>query len=273
MRIPPATDRKGVAGWNYMILSALADVVQYCPVDVIQNQAMSLIQQTVEGCLKQFIAEDKKTGKHIIRHVNTLENQSLYLEDYVSFSDAQLRLYEITGNEIFKKNALETIDYILNQFMLNKKLHLTSFSHSTAGFDNLVAPTFDQSYRSSVMTFIYLLKRVSVLDAKFAPEEIFGDSFEEFAQFALTNPLGHGEGLRALTYPSEIIRKIEVPLAWLAEADFLEIRNHFFSRFVMTYQNQDSESYQICTRHTCEVQGKGLAQFKELFKIQEASRE
>jgi uncharacterized protein YyaL (SSP411 family) len=273
MRIPPATDRKGVAGWNYMILSALADVVQYCPVDVIQNQALTLIQQTVEGCLKQFIVEDKKTGKHIIRHVNTLESQSLYFEDYVSFSDAQLRLYEVSGNEIFKKNALETIDYILNQFMLNQKLHLTAFSSATPGFDNLVAPTFDQSYRSSVMTFVHLLKRVSVFDPKFAPEEIFGDSYEEFAQFALTNPLGHGEGLRALTYPAEIIRKIEVPQAWLENADFLEIRSHFFSRFVMSYQNQDTESYQICTRTSCEVQGKGLSQFKELFKIQEAAHE
>src|SRR5690606_14480621 len=109
----PATDRKGVAAWNYMLLAGLADVVQYCPIDVIQGEALSLIKQTVEGCLQQFIGE--QNGRHVIKHTNTLENQALYLEDYVNFCDAQLRLYEISGNEVFKTNALETLDYTLKQ--------------------------------------------------------------------------------------------------------------------------------------------------------------
>lgn len=273
LRLPPATDRKGIAGWNYMVLSALADVVQYCPVDIIQHQAFNLIQQTVEGCLKQFIVVDKNTGKHTIRHVNTLEGQAQYLEDYVNFSDAQLRLYEISGNETFLKNTLETMDYVLNHFIKDKQVYLTSSENATPGFDNLPAPTFDQSYRSALMTFIHLLNRVSVFDEKFNPEVIFGERYADLAQFTLTNPLGHGEGLRALTYPKEIYRKIEVPQSWLEKKEFLEVRNHFFSRFVISYQNKDEESYQICTRNSCEAQGKGLAKFRELFKIQEAADE
>jgi uncharacterized protein len=273
MRIPPATDRKGVAGWNYMLLSALADVVQYCPVDVIQHQALNLIQQTAEGCLKQFIVTDEKTGKHVIRHVNTLENQSQYAEDYINFSDAQLRLYEISGNETFKKNALETMSYVIENFMKDGQLFVTSLNTPTFGFDNLASPTFDQSYRSTVMTFTQLLNRLTVFDAKFSPEQVFGEKFEEFAQFALTNPLGHGEGLRALTYPRDIYRKIEVPQSWIEKPEFLEMRQHFFSRFVMTYQTQDQESYQICSRTACEVQGKGLENFRALFKVQEANDE
>ena len=273
MRIPPATDRKGIAGWNYMLLSSLADVVQYCPVDVIQHQAIQLIQQTVEGCLKQFIVVDQKSGKHIIRHTNTLENQALFLEDYVSFTDAQLRLYEISGNDVFKKNALETMDYVLGHFIKDQQVYITAIENSTPGFDNLIAPTFDQSYRSSVMTLVHLMNRLSVFDTKFSPEEIFGEKYQDFAQFALTNPLGHGEGLRALTYPKEIYRKIEVPQSWIEKPDFLEVRTHFFSRFVMSYQTQDHESYQICTRNSCEVQGKGLDHFRALFKIQEATNE
>jgi len=208
---------------------------------------------------------------HIIRHVNTLESQALYLEDYVSFSDAQLRLYEISGNETFKKNALETIDYIVQNFIKDKQLYLTALETATPGFDNLVAPSFDQSYRSSVMTFILLLNRASVLDAKFDPEEIFGANYADFAQFSLANPLGHGEGLRALTYPKEIYRKVEVPRAWIEKPEFHEIRNHFFSRFVVTYQERDTESYQICTKNSCELQGKGLANFNEIFKTPDQS--
>ena len=110
---------------------------------------------------------------------------------------------------------------------------------------------------------------MSVIDAKFNPEAIFRERYADFAQFALTNPLGHGEGLRALTYPQDIFRKVEVPLAWLEKPEFLEMRNHFFSRFVLCYQKDDSESYQICTRSVCEVQDKGLDKFRELFKMQE----
>jgi uncharacterized protein len=273
MRVPPATDRKGVAGWNYMLLSALADVVQYCPVDVIQHQALNLIQLTAEGCLKQFIVTDEKTGKHVIRHVNTLENQAQYAEDYVNFSDAQLRLYEISGNETFKKNALETMAYVIENFMHEGQLFQTSLNAPTYGFDNLPVTTFDQSYRSTVMTFTQLLNRLSLFDDKFSPEQVFGEKYQDFAQFALTNPLGHGEGLRALTYPRDIYRKIEVPQSWIEKPEFLEMRQHFFSRFVMTYQTQDNESYQICSRSSCEVQGKGLENFKKLFKVQEGTDE
>lgn len=273
LRMPPATDRKGIAGWNYMLLSALCDVVQYCPLDVIQQQAMGLIQATVEGCLKQFIITEKTTGKHVIRHVNTLDAQALYLEDYVSFSEAQLRLYEISGSETFKVNALETADFIVGNFLKEGRLYLTSIEASTPGFDNLAAPTFDQSYRSSVMTFAHLLNRLAVLDPKYDSVAIFGANYGEFAQFALTNPLGHGEALRALTYPREIYRKVEVPVSWLQNPEFLDMRNHFFSRFVMTYQSADTESYQICTTNSCEVQGQGMHQFKELFKMQEQTNE
>lgn len=273
MRMPPATDRKGVAGWNYLLLSALCDVVQYCPVDVIQQQALNLIQATAEGCLKEFIITDKKTGKHVIRHVNTLENQALYLEDYVNFSDAQLRLYEISGNETFKKNALETASYILESFIKDQRAYVTAINSSTPGFDNVIYPTFDQSSRSSAMTLVHLLHRLSVLDAKFDPESVFGEKYADFAQFALTNPLGHGEALRALTYPKNIYRKIEVPQSWIEKPEFLELRNHFFSRFVMTYHSNGNENYQICTTNACEVQGTGLDKFRELFKMNEADGE
>jgi hypothetical protein len=102
---------------------------------------------------------------------------------------------------------------------------------------------------------------------------VFGDKFADFAQFALTNPLGHGEGLRALTYPKNIYRKIEVPRSWIENPEFLELRNHFFSRFVMTYHAKADETYQICTASACEVQGTGFDKFRELFKMHEGENE
>jgi uncharacterized protein YyaL (SSP411 family) len=268
-RIPPATDRKGISGWNYMLLSALADVVQYCPVDVIRDQAIDLIQSTVEGCLSQFIVE--KDSRHVLRHVNTLTNSALYLEDYVSFAEAQFRLYEITGNDTFKKNAFDSTNFILQNFIKDEEIFITSFGQSTPGIENLTAPFFDQSYRSSAMTLIHLLSRLSVFNPELSPDIVFKKKFPEYAQFVLLNPHGHGEGLKALTYPLNIFRKVEVPRSWLAKKEFIDIRSHFFGRFVMNYHERDDEGYEICTKLACEISGKGLENFKILFENKEES--
>lgn len=270
MRMPPATDRKGLAGWNYMLISALSDVVQYCPVDVIQNEALNLIQATLEGCMKQFLETDKENGRHVIRHSNTLENQALYLEDYVNFTEAQLRLYEITGNQVMKKNALESVDYILKNFMKDGEFYATSFNSRSNQIENLRAPLYDQSYRSSSMVMVHLLSRMSIFDPELSPEKVLGPMYQENTQFILTNPLGHGEGLRAMVYPINIFRKVEVPTSWLEKREFQEMRSHFFSRFVMDYHERDTETFQICTRETCEATGKGFEQFRDLFKMKEA---
>lgn len=270
LRMPPATDKKGISSWNYMLLSALCDVAQYCPIDVIQKQAIGLIQNTVEGCIKQFIQTDHE-NKHVLRHTNTLEKQALYLEDYVSFSEAQLRLYEVTGNEVFKRNCLESVEFILKNFVHEGEMLITEKNHSTPGLPELTAPLYDQSYRSISATFIQLLSRLSVFNPELSPVEIFKSKYQDFAQYVLTNPLGHGEGLRALTYPIEIYRKIEVPLNWLEKAEFIEMRSHFFSRFVLDYHSRQDETFQICTSRHCEESGSGFDHFKTIFHPKEES--
>lgn len=268
LRLPPGTDRKGLAAWNYMLLSALADVVQYCPVDVIKEAAFELIQATAEGCLQQFIKVEQ--GKHVLRHTNTLENQALYLEDYVNFSDAQLRLYEVTGNSVFKKNALESVDFILNNFVQDGQIRVTGLTNSTKGVTNLEAPLFDQSYRSSAMSLVLLLSRLSVIKPELSPKEIFKERYEDFAQFVLSNPFGHGEGLRALTYPTHIYRRIEVPVEWIENPGFREIRSHFFARFVLDYHERKDDSFQVCTAKACEATGTGFDKFQDLFKMKDS---
>jgi uncharacterized protein YyaL (SSP411 family) len=264
-RMPPATDRKGLASWNFMLLSALTDVVQYCQIDVIQNEAFSLIQPTIEGCLKTFLVE--KDGRHLIRHSTTLDDQAIYLEDYVNFAECQLRLYEITGTQIFKSNAIESVDFILKHFLKEGEFYQTALGNSA--FERQRAPLYDQSYRSPVMTLSILLSRLSVFREDFRPEVVFGDKLQDMIQFALTSPLGHGEGLKAFTYPQDIYRKIEIPRAWNELTEFHEMRAHFFSRFILDYHDRSDDSYQVCTRDACEAQGKGFDHFKTLFKVRE----
>lgn len=264
LRLPPTTDRKGIASWNYMMISALCDVIQYCPIDIIQAEAFSLIQATVEGCIKEFIHENN--GRHILKHVNTLDHNTIYLEDYVNFCDAQLRLYEITGNETFKANALEGLDFAIQNFIKDGVIYTTTLEAPTVGIDNLPSPFYDQSYHSSAMLLIHLLRRAELFDNKFNVHALF-PNYEEFAQFALLNPLGHGMGLRTLTYPAPIYRKIEVPQSWLQKPEFLEIRSHFFARFLMSYHHEENEKFQVCNTQSCEVANEGFDNFKKLFTM------
>ncbi len=265
MRMPPVTDRKGIAAWNFMLLSSLADVVQYCPIDVMKNQALAIIEMTLDKCMSQFLTKDSQ-GRHVIKHANTLEKQALYLEDYVNFADAQLRLHEITGNELFKNNSLETLEFVIKNFIQHGDLYSTAITESTPGIENMLSPLFDQSYQSSATTLLYLLARTSVFKPELSPDLLFANKYKDYAQFILMNPLGHGQGLRAMVYPLGIYRKIEVPHAWIEDLEFIELRGHFFSRFIMTYHSRDKESYQICTKDSCEVEGKGLDHFRALFK-------
>ena len=247
-----------------MLISSLCDVIQYCPIDIIQAEAFNLIQATVEGCIKQFIHENN--GRHVLKHTNTLENTSVYLEDYVNFCDAQMRLYEITGNETFKSNALEGLDFTLQNFVKEGIIYTTALEASTQGIENLSSPLFDQSHHSSAMLLIHLLRRAALFDAKFDVLVSF-PQYEELAQFALLNPLGHGMGLRALTYPAPIYRKLEVPQKWIQNPEFLEIRSHFFSRFLMTYHYEENDKFQICNASACEVENVGFENFKKLFTV------
>ncbi len=265
MRIPPSTDRKGIAGQNWMILGALADVVQYCAVAPIKEQAFTMIKDSVEGCLKEFLGTNEATGRHYLKHVNTNDHKTLYLEDYANFADAQIRLYEVTANPVFKVNALEAADFILKNFIKDKKIYQVSLNDPSNGIENLQAPFYDQSYRSPAMTLIQVLSRLQVHNPALSPVEIFGEQFEMFSQYTLSNPLGHGEGLRAMTYPTVIFRKIEVPQEWLSNIEFIDLRSHFFMRFLLDYHTRDNESWQICHATSCEANGKGFNDFKALF--------
>ncbi|MEX1099072.1 MAG: DUF255 domain-containing protein, partial [Bacteriovoracaceae bacterium] len=54
-RIPPMTDNKGVASWNFMLASSLIDVIQYTKIESIRELASGLLKNVVEGIHKTFI--------------------------------------------------------------------------------------------------------------------------------------------------------------------------------------------------------------------------
>ena len=75
-----------------------------------------------------------------------------------------------------------------------------------------------------------------------------------------------GEGLRALTYPTEAMRVLKLPVSWAQRDDFLKFIPYFLPRFIIDYRASETnspqdETFEICTMNACEVKGVGFEEF------------
>lgn len=267
LRIPPSTDNKGVSSWNFMMISALVDVMQYCRIASIRKMASGIFNQVMQGSYETFVKIKEESGKKMssLIHSTTCQQNIPLLEDFVFFAESQLRVYELTGNKTFKENSQQTIELIVREFFNNEKRPQTRAIHTEMpiAHPNQEAPFFDTSFRSPVATLITTIRRLRVL---FKDRSLYQqiDSFiEEYPHAILKNPMAAGEGLRALSYPDAAYKVVQVPVKWLSQEKFLNFMPYFMPRFVLDYHNEKNEQWQICSLKECEIHGSGLDQFIE----------
>ena len=275
-RVPPQTDRKGIASWNFMIMSSLVDVLQYTHIPAIRHKASLIFNQALEGIYKNFLNDNNTSPEGInladgespaekstsIRHTNTLEEGFSFIEDYVFFAEAQLRIYEVTGNPVFKENFKDTLAFIEKEFIDESSILTRPRSLENLHlYPNQRVNAFDSSFRSPTATLIGLYRRAAVL---FLDNEYLATVEkvrETTTHEALKNPIGSGEALRSLTYPDEVYRVVKIPVKWLSEADFASFMNFFQHRFVLDFHSENNDEWQICNMEACELQGEGLQNF------------
>ncbi len=261
-RIPPKTDPKGVASWNFMMASSLIDVMQYCKIDVIRHKANEIFNAILTSTYDTFIVA-KDAQKVKIKHSTTRELNSPYLEDYVTFAELQLRTYEITGNPVFKENFSKALNYLHQEFIDGETV-LTRAKSSTdqEEYVNQVVTSFDNSFRSPASMLIDLTRRAQVLFQDPEITDPIAKVIESFIHESLKNPINSGEALRALTYPDQVYRVVKVPRSWPANPKFVGHLPYFLSRFVIDY-HENGETWQICNLRECELQGDGVDNFIE----------
>lgn len=261
-RIPPQTDSKGVASWNFMMISALIDVIQYTQIDVIKKMASELLNKSLNGLFDKFLVARPDAEGMKLRHVTTLPESNPLLEDFVFFAESQLRLYEISGNNVFKQNFKDTLDFINREFISGDKV-LTRAKLSTdhEAYPNHYASEFDQTFKSPLSTLVLLNRRASALyqDSDFL-EVIEKVAYTATHNVLKINPVNAGEALRALSYPKEVMRVIKIPRQWLKEDKFTRILPYFLFRFVLDFHDNE-KGFEICSLTSCEVQGESLDEF------------
>lgn len=259
-RIPPMTDNKGVASWNFMMVSALTDVIQYSQIDIIKRMATGLLNNVIEGIFKTFLSQDESGIK--MRHSTTMPYSHPYLEDFVMFAESQIRLYEISGNIVFKQNFQDAMSFIAKEFIEDNKMHTRArFAEDFELYPNQDYSFFDSSFKSPVATFILLSRRAAVLFSDREYTDLISNLKENVTHTVLKiNPVSSGEALRGLTYPDEVYRVMKIPRSWIQEEKFLAMIPFFLTRFVFDYHD-DGNEWQICTMNSCELKGLGIDEF------------
>ncbi|MFA6235683.1 MAG: DUF255 domain-containing protein [Bacteriovorax sp.] len=268
-RIPPATDNKGVASWNFMMVSALVDVVQYSQIDIIKRMGSNLLNKVIEGIFKTFLIQEE--SGLTMRHSTTVRHSHPYLEDFVFFAESQLRLYEISANAIFKQNFQDAMKFISKEFLdETKMLTRAKLAEEAELYPNQEYNFFDSSFKSPVSTFILLSRRAAVLFSNNDYLENIQKLMDEVTHTILKiNPVSSGEALRALTYPAEVYRVMKVPRDWTQDEIFVKMIPYFLTRFVIDYHDEGSQ-WQICTMKACELKGLGPLEFKKTLTPEDA---
>lgn len=271
-RVPPGTDNKGIASWNFMLLSALCDVIQYCPIPPIKAKAQALLNLGVKGSFDAFILKGREDEiGTAIRHVTTKDDSLAYFEDYVFFAEAQLRLWEISGNPDFKNNFLDSLQFIHAQFIENGRAKTRSLTYKASNlYPNLEVGAFESSFRSPLSTLINLTRRGQVLFAKKDLGPSLLTLMENATAECLRFPIAAGESLRALTYPDKAFRVVKVPKKWLDLERFINFIPHFTNRFVLDFHDGENQKWQICNLDACEADGEGIEKFISTLAPKEA---
>lgn len=262
-RIPPMTDNKGIASWNFLFCSSLVDVIQYCRVPVIKQMARDLLESALKGIHDHFIIKDKNSFR--INHVTTLENTPLYFEDYATYTDLQLRLFEWSGDTVFKKNFENSFKFIFKEFYKNGEFHCRSINSDQEKHLNIPYEKMDLSFRSCSSMMLELTRRYHLLTGDDQYLKSIEDSMEEFKHFILKNPLNFAQGMRAVCYPENSYRVLKVPRKWAGTPEFVNLWSFLTSRFVMNFEEErnEEETWQICSSTACELDGKNLPSILE----------
>ena len=265
LRMPPATDNKGVASWNFYLLSALVDVVQYCPRPNTKKIARNLLAKVVPKVHQTFVtlSPPQEEATIAIRHTTTLPTSPHYFEDYVFFSEAQLRLYEYLGEEQYRESFLTTMDFIGQNFYSDHKFYIKMISDNEAdSCPNQAIEGFDSSYHSPLGTFVELLRKHSTLTQNRQLEEKFSPVVEELKQWTLRQPSHMGQALRALTYPDHAYGLLTLPRHWIGQQAFEALTNFLLARIVLNYHDDPGERWQLCNREQCLLTGTGLEELR-----------
>ena len=197
-RIPPLTDTKGIASWNFALMTALIDVVQYCPIDSIKETANNMLELFTQKLESAFMLENDFSS---MDHTTTKKNNYPLSEDCIFYAEFLLRLYELDGDDSRKVKFFQVLDFIRHEFISEHTLYTRPTRHNeTELYPNQRVQAYDNAFRSSAIILLQLNIK-AMLMSKDNDYLNSSSMLERLVHESLLNPLNAGEALRVLTYP------------------------------------------------------------------------
>ena len=266
LRIPPATDQKGIASWNFQLLTSLLEVVHYSKIESIKQAAYQLYLKSAPSIFDTFLYQNEQEKTRIQTSTTRTGHVPLF-EDHVFFCELCFKTFEILGDSQMYENGITTLKYIFDEYFAKDIFHTRAISFNEVQlYDNISTPIFDQNYKAPLATLLTLLRKWSTVSQD--SKDLFNrvqNIKENLTHLSLQNPLSFGESLRGLTYPDEAYRKVEIPHAWIKNNIFHPYISNFSQRFAINYHTKNEESWEIGNLTECEIRGEGIEEFKKIF--------
>ncbi len=108
-RVKPRLDNKVLTSWNAMMIKAYADAYSATG----NAEYLNLAVKGAQMITSKLMDQDHKLYRNFHNNNKTI---NAFLEDYVFSIDAFLRIYELTFNEVYLKQAKFWVDYVMNHF-------------------------------------------------------------------------------------------------------------------------------------------------------------
>ncbi|MDR1584370.1 MAG: thioredoxin domain-containing protein [Prevotellaceae bacterium] len=135
----PNVDSKIISGWNSLYLSGLCEAYRSFGEDYLLEQAKDI----AEALLKNYIQKD-------YRMLRVYENKTpAFLDDYAFTITSFLRLYKLTGDEVYYKTTKGLVDYIFKHFYDEKTGMFFFTDNSVPSFIPRMMDFIDKAYPSS----------------------------------------------------------------------------------------------------------------------------
>lgn len=109
-KIKPGLDDKSLTSWNALMLSAICDAAFFLNRSDLQKEAINLAELIL-------VKQKGSDGSIFHSYKNKTSTVRGFLEDYSFTIEAFIRLYEISFEEKWLREAKQMMDYVLNNFL------------------------------------------------------------------------------------------------------------------------------------------------------------
>ncbi len=187
-RIKPFRDEKVLAGWNGLMIGALAEASAALDDGAMQDRAV----RAFEGVRARLIE-----GGRVLRHVKgEIVKGPGFLDDHAYLANAALDLYEVTGDPGYVTTARAIADTLLARFSDRAGGGFFFSPDDGEALIHRAKDPYDQAVPSGqAMACLALLRLGALVDASYTEPAVA--ELERLAPSALENPFGLGQTLSA----------------------------------------------------------------------------